>query len=51
MRQLSKNETTALVSALENYLNGNGMEDGDEDEDTLESLVHLLDGARVTISD
>jgi len=49
MKELDSNEVTALVSALENYLDGNGMEDGDEDEQTLESLIDLFTGARVTV--
>lgn len=51
MRELTSNEVTALVSALNNYLDGNGIEDGDEDESTLEALSDLLDGARVTVRD
>lgn len=51
MRELTLNEVGALTSAVDNYLNGNGMEDGDEDESTLESLVQLLTGARVYVDD
>lgn len=43
---LDKNETIALTSALDNYLNGNGMEDGDEDEATLENILARLTGSR-----
>jgi hypothetical protein len=39
---MSPNEWNALQSALENYLNGNGMEDGDEDESVLEEMLTQL---------
>lgn len=39
---LDRNEYHALASALDGYLNGNGMEDGDEDENVLESLLERL---------
>jgi hypothetical protein len=39
---LDNNERAALQSALDNYLNGVGMEDGDEDEQVLENLVTTL---------
>jgi hypothetical protein len=51
MYRLDTNERHALLSALENYLNGNGMEDGDEDEQTLELLIDKINGGTVTISD
>lgn len=41
---LDDNEATALTSALDAYLNGNGMSDGDEDEATLEALLSRLEG-------
>ena len=40
---LDRNAQIALRSALDNYLNGNGMEDGDEDEAVLEGICDLLD--------
>lgn len=40
---LDINEGQALMSALENYLNGCGMEDGDEDESVLESILERLE--------
>lgn len=40
---LDFNESSALMTALDNYLNGNGMEDGDEDENTLESILTRLE--------
>lgn len=39
---LDRNEQYALTSALDNYINGNGMEDGDEDESVLEDLYRRL---------
>lgn len=39
---LNDNEATALTSALDAYLNGNGMSDGDADETTLELLYDRL---------
>lgn len=40
---LDINEGHALMSALDNYLNGLGMEDGDEDESVLESILSRLE--------
>lgn len=40
---LDKNSRAALTSALENYLNGCGMEQADEDEDTLEAILGVLE--------
>lgn len=40
---LSDNERYALESALENYLNGNGIEDGDEDEIVLDRILYRLE--------
>lgn len=39
---LSHNERYALQSALDNYLNGLGMEQDDEDETVLENLLAAL---------
>jgi hypothetical protein len=39
---LDRNQQHALCSALDAYLNGNGMEDGDEDEKVLEALYDRL---------
>ena len=39
---LDHNEEAALTSALENYLNGHGMEDTDEDESVLECILDRL---------
>lgn len=38
----NNNDRVALQSALDNYLNGNGMEDGDTDESTLEDILRRL---------
>lgn len=51
MIELDKNTVIALSSALDNYLNGNGMEDNDEDEAVLEELLPKLTGARVFLKD
>jgi hypothetical protein len=40
--ELDKNETAALVSALDNYLNGIGMSDIDEDEPVIENIISKL---------
>lgn len=40
-----RNDYHALVSALDNYLNGVGMEDGDEDEAVLERIYETLRSA------
>jgi hypothetical protein len=48
---LDNNEQTALISALDNYLNGLGMEDGDEDESVLETLVAKFNGGVIRVSD
>lgn len=40
---LDNNARHALTTALENYLNGCGMDDGDEDEDTLEAILGILE--------
>ena len=42
---LDLNDTAALASALDNYLNGIGMDDTDEDEDTLQGILDELNGA------
>ena len=42
--RLDNNEHAALTSALNNYLEGHGMDATDEDEDTLENLVRVLEG-------
>lgn len=41
--ELDANAQSALRSALDNYLDGNGMEDGDEDEAVLEDICEQLD--------
>lgn len=51
MMELDKNTVIALTSALDNYLNGNGMEQEDEDEPVLEELLGKLTGARVFLKD
>lgn len=40
---MDDNEATALTTALDTFLNGNGMSDGDEDEATLEALLNRLE--------
>lgn len=40
-----RNKYHALVSALDNYLNGIGMEDGDEDETVLDEIYDELRNA------
>ena len=44
---LDTNEGQALMSALENYLNGCGMEDGDEDETVLEAILTRLENQSI----
>lgn len=39
---LDDNEATALLSALDSYLDGYGMNDTDEDEDTLIRIANKL---------
>lgn len=39
---LDLNERAALMSALENYLDGHGMPQRDEDEPVLESILERL---------
>lgn len=39
---LDENTRVALETALDNYLNGLGFEDGDEDEKTLERVLSAL---------
>lgn len=39
---LNDDEAVALTSAIDAYLNGNGMSDGDTDETTLERLYDRL---------
>jgi hypothetical protein len=39
---LDDNEREALISALDNYLNGCGIDDGDEDEETLDRILDRL---------
>ncbi len=39
---LDNNESAALATALENYLNGHGMDDSDEDEGTIENILTRL---------
>jgi hypothetical protein len=41
--ELDFNEKAALTSALDNYLNGVGMEQDDEDEGVLEGLLAHLE--------
>ena len=41
---LEYDEATALTSALDAYLNGNGMPKGDADADTIEALYEHLVG-------
>lgn len=41
---LTNNEKYALIGALDNYLNGLGMEHADEDEPVLEGLLDILNG-------
>lgn len=41
---LNTNELYALTSALDNYLNGIGMDDNDEDESVLDAIVVRLGG-------
>lgn len=43
--ELDNNEKNALASAIDNYLNGNGMLDDDEDETVLESILERLNNA------
>lgn len=40
--ELDNNTRSALATALENYLNGLGMQDFDEDEAVLEALLEQL---------
>lgn len=40
--RLDRDEAYILASALDAYLNGNGMEDGDEDEAVLEQIYDRL---------
>lgn len=40
--ELDNNEWAALVGALDNYLNGYGMVQDDEDEPVLESILERL---------
>lgn len=39
---LDQNEYAALVSALDTYLDGNGMRQSDEDEDVLQGIIDRL---------
>jgi hypothetical protein len=41
--ELDFNEKAALMTALDNYLNGIDMEDGEEDESTLEAILVRLE--------
>lgn len=43
--RLDDNQATALRSALDNYLDGHGMEDFDSDEDDLQAVINMLDEA------
>lgn len=43
--ELDNNEKNALMSALDNYLNGIGMEQNDEDEQALEGLLAHLENS------
>ena len=42
---LDDNEAVALRSAIDNYLEGHGMSDSDEDEPTLQGIIEQLDAA------